>query len=62
MIDPTKNTIAWLLDFISKELTNIDTGLRGHFVGIRTHNVSVPVDYLLSRKSLPLMVLFEYAS
>jgi serum/glucocorticoid-regulated kinase 2 len=62
MVDSSKNNIGWLIDFMGRELEQLDPNVRGLYIGVKTVNISVPVDYLLARRSLQLSVLQGFTS
>jgi hypothetical protein len=44
--------MKWLLEFIKSEMSYFEPTLK--IVGVKTHNISVPLDYILSLGDLPL--------
>lgn len=51
-IDTSLNNMKWLLEFVKLEMSYLDPSLK--IVGVKTHNISVPLDYILSIGELPL--------
>ncbi|CAD8163908.1 unnamed protein product [Paramecium pentaurelia] len=56
-IDISTNKISWLVETIRKELINHFGNSCQPIIGIKTANISIPVDYILSNIERPLSLL-----
>ncbi|CAD8058949.1 unnamed protein product [Paramecium primaurelia] len=56
-IDISTNKISWLLDTIKQEIMNHFGNSCQPIIGIKTANISIPVDYILSKIERPLSLL-----
>ncbi|CAD8068434.1 unnamed protein product [Paramecium sonneborni] len=56
-IDISTNNISWLLETIKQEIMNNFGNSYQPIIGIKTGNISIPVDYILSKIERPLSLL-----
>lgn len=59
-IEPGKHDVGWLIDFLQKELERVDPNQKGVFLGVKTTTFSVPIDYLLSLKTLAVKTISDF--